>query len=494
MEVMAMRDAAVERLSKIIADPRPSDGGSDGNRRVPRRPTLHLRLGLAEGWFSLFLLAAVVYSTIWCVEAADWVDNLNILSWTTLLGLIAGVLAAKQRRLPHLLVHPIAVVVGLLLAFWQTAGADYGGNTAALWHSMHQWFVLALTGGTSSDDSIFLFLITALGFLLAYTSAWLVYLTRKPWLMILANAVVLLINLNFIDAGYIVFLVVFLVAALLLLLRFNLYESSVRWKRLGLRCSDDLGWEFMQAGALISIGILILAWLLPWGYTNDAAAQVWSADNNPWVQLQNVWDRIISVSGGTNIASHGNFTDTLVLGGNPNLNGDLVFTVKTDDSGGQYLEADSLDTYNGRAWRYGSKDGTSLHANTVKYDGSTLLRPVQQHITVVNPPGEQHPYLLGASQIASTNQPVVVLTSKASGATIAWVRKLGKLAAGNSYTVISYVSAAPIKTLQTVPMPADAPSFTYDPAHPDFLPPVTWYDPNILNANLLQLPKNLNPT
>src|SRR5260370_33804304 len=85
---------------------------------------------------------------------------------------------------------------------------------------------------------------------------------------------VLLINLNFIDAGYIVFLVVFLVAALLLLLRFNLYESSVRWKRLGLRCSDDLGWEFMQAGALISIGILILAWLLPWGYTNDAAAQV----------------------------------------------------------------------------------------------------------------------------------------------------------------------------------------------------------------------------
>ncbi len=59
MEVMAMRDAAVERLSKIIADPRPSDGGSDGNRRVPRRPTLHLRLALAEGWFSLFLLAAV---------------------------------------------------------------------------------------------------------------------------------------------------------------------------------------------------------------------------------------------------------------------------------------------------------------------------------------------------------------------------------------------------------------------------------------------------
>src|SRR5579864_6639497 len=157
MEVMAMRDAAVERLSKIIADPRPSDGGSDGNRRVPRRPTLHLRLGLAEGWFSLFLLATVVYSTIWCVQAAGWVEHLNVLSLITLLGLAGGVLAAKQRRIPRLLVHVMAVALGILLALWQTAGNDYGGSVAALVNDMHQWLLLALAGGTSSDDSIFLF-------------------------------------------------------------------------------------------------------------------------------------------------------------------------------------------------------------------------------------------------------------------------------------------------------------------------------------------------
>jgi len=491
MEVMAMRDAAVERLSKIIADPRPSDGGSDGNRRVPRRPTLHLRLGLAEGWFSLFLLAAVVYSTIWCVEAADWVDNLNILSWTTLLGLIAGVLAAKQRRLPRLLVHPIAVVVGLLLAFWQTAGADYGGNTTALWHSMHQWFVLALTGGTSSDDSIFLFFITALGFLLAYTSAWLVYRTRKPWLMILANAVVLLINLSNIDPGYIIFLVVFLVASLLLVLRFNLYESSTRWKRQGLRCADDLGWEFMQAGALISIGVLIFAWLLPSGYINDATAQIWSADNNPWVVLENTWNRLISVSGSENVSNHGIFGDTLALGGNPHLNQDVVFTVRTDD-GNQYLESLSYDTYNGRSWSAGPTVGTPLNANAVAYVGSQDLHVIRQNITVVNPPGEQHPYLLGASQIASVNQTSQVLINKTNGLEIAWLRTNGKLAAGNTYAVTSYVSAADVKTLRTVPLPADAPSFAPDQLHPDIQPPVDYYEPSILQA-YLQLPNNLDP-
>jgi len=492
MELKAMQDATIESLSKIIADPVSGDGGSNKDRRLPRRPNLHLHLGLAEGWFSLFLLAVVVYSTIWSVEAANWVEHTGVLSLTTLIGLIVGVLAAKQRRLPRLFVHALAIGFGLLLAFWQTAGADYNGNVTAFSNSIHQWITLALAGGTSSDDSIFLFFITALGFLLAYTSAWLVYHTRKPWLMILANGVVLLINLSNIEDGYIVFLVVFLVASLLLVLRFNLYESSVSWKRQRLRCADDLGWEFMQAGALISIGVLIFAWLLPWGYINDAAAQIWSADNNPWVQIENTWNRLVSVNGSVNASNHGNFTDTLVLGGNPNLNNDIVFTVKTSE-GTQYLGSLSYDTYNGRAgWSISSTEALALQPNSIASNSSQDLSAVHQDITVVNPPGEQLPYLFGASQIASTNQAAQLRINKATGLVIAWLRSNGKLAVGNTYSITSYVSAADKKTLQSVPLPVNAPAFTPDPARPDLEPPVTYYDPSIVQT-YLQVPKNLDP-
>ena len=490
-----MKDATIERLSKIIADPITGDGGSKNDRRIPRRPNFHVRLSLAEGWFSLFLLAIVVYSTIWSVEAANWVDHTNILTLTTLIGLIAGVLAAKQRRIPRLFVHALAIGFGLLLAYWQTAGADYHGSIPAFSHSIQQWIALALSGGTSSDDSIFLFFMTALGFLLAYTSAWLVYRTRKPWLMILVNGIVLLINLSNIEDGYIVFLVVFLIASLLLVLRFNLYESSSYWKRNGLRCADDLGWEFMQAGALISIGVLIFAWLLPWGYINDAAAQIWSADNNPWVQLENTWNRLVSVDGGVNASNHGNFTDTLVLGGNPNLNNDIVFTVKTHDGSlyDQYLESLSYDTYNGRSgWSVGSTDALAIQANTIASNSSQDLRAEQQDITVVNPPGEQFAYLFGASQIASTNQAAQLLIHKSTGSVISWLRPNGKLAAGNKYSVISYVSAADIKTLQSIPLPENAPAFIPSPNRPDLEPPVTYYDPSIIQT-YLQLPKNLDP-
>src|SRR6185437_11331577 len=320
----------------------------------------------------------------------------------------------------------------------------------------------------------FLFLIIALSFLLAYTSAWLVYRTRSPWLMILANAVVLLINLSYVEPGYIVFLVVFLVASLLLLLRINLYESSMRWKKLGLRCADDLGWEFMQAGALISIGILVVSWLVPWGYTNDAASQIWSADNNPWVQMQNTWNRLFSVSGGYNPANHGNFTDALTLGGNPNLTNDIVLTLKTDD-GTQYLESLSYDTYSGRGWQLGPTYGTAYQANDVNYDQSSDVRVVHQQITIVNPPGEQKAYVLGAAQIASLDQSAQIVSSSSNGAVVAWLRTNGKLAAGNQYSVISYVSAADIKTLESVPMPANAPTYP-----PNFDGPysVNYYDPN----------------
>ncbi len=477
-----MQDAAIERLAKIITE-KPDSGGA---RR--RKPFYGIHIGLAEGWFTLFLLATVVYSTIWCVQAVGWVQHLNILSLTTALGLIGGLIAAKQRRLPRLALHAIAIIVGLLIAFWQTAGADYAGNTGAFISGLRLWFHIAISGGASNDDSIFLLFITTLGFLLAYASAWLVFRTRSPWLMIVANAVVLLINLNNVQSGYVVFLIVFLIASLLLLLRFNLHESVQSWRRNGLRYGDDLGWDFMQAGALISIGVLIFAWLLPWGYINSAAAQLWNTRSNPYVQLEGLWNRLVSVSGGFTPANHGNFADALALGGNPNLNNVVVFIVKSDD-GTQYLASRSFEAYDGRNWTDGPTYSLPVNADQPINSESALWHPVHQTITVVNPPGEQSPYLFGASQIGSVNQPATVVTSANTGSVVTWLSRNGNLAAGERYKVTSYVSSADLQALRSVPLPANSPSL---PPNYDGPPPLYYYDPGLLNT-YLQHPDNLDP-
>ena len=481
------REAAVERLSNIISDRRPN--GRDGGKKAqPRRPIFRVHIGLDEGWFSLFLLATVVYCTIWCVQAANWVDNLNVLTLTTLIGLISGVVAAKQQRLPRLAVHLIAVLLALLLAYWQTANAFHGGSFIGFAHAIQKWFVGVSAGGVGEDDSIFLFLITTLGFLLAYTSAWLLYRTRNPWLLIAANAVVLLINLSNIGAGYIIFLVVFLLASLLLLLRFNLYESVKRWRKQGLRYADDLGWDVMQAGALISIGILVFSWFLPWGYTNDTAAQIWNANANPVVQFEDLWNRAISLSGGGNPSNHGNFRDTLVLAGNPNLNNDVVFTVQSADPN-QYLASLNYDTYDGRSWSNSPTFSVPLQTNQTIPGETTVSHSVAQQIKVVSPPGEQNSYLFGASQIGSVNQPSVAIGSSSSNSLIGVLAKNGKLTAGESYTITSYISSADEQLLRSIPMPADSPHF---PDNYNGQYPVTYYDPVIV-GNYTQLPKNLDP-
>ncbi|HEX7734167.1 MAG TPA: transglutaminase domain-containing protein [Ktedonobacteraceae bacterium] len=483
-----MQDATVDRLAKLIADQRQGEDPGRNQRAQRQVRSIFAHLRLAEGWFTFFLLALVVYSTIWCIQIMGWVEHINLLTPLTGLGLVLGVIASKQQRVPRVLIHLLAVVISLLFAFWQTSSADWGGQLLVFWDQMRAWFVLILNGGTSNNESIFLFFILLLGFLLAYTSAWLVYRTRSPWLMLLANAVVLLINLSAIPAGYVVFLIMFLVAALLLLLRFNLYESSARWKRQGLRCSDDLGWEFMQAGSLISLAILVLAWLLPWGYTSQQASQIWSADSNPWVQAQNAWNHWLSFNGGNIAPNHGNFTNTLTLGGNPNLTNTPVFHLKTSD-GTQYLIYSSYDQYDGvRNWSNGSQDASPQKAKIVSSDGSQLLREVDQTVTVVNPPGEQYAYLFGASQIVAADQDTQLVRNKSDGEVIAWLRNNGKLSAGDAYTVVSYVSSADIQSLESISM---ADLATQAPSAYDGPEPVTYFDPNILTV-YTKLPTGLD--
>jgi transglutaminase-like putative cysteine protease len=307
---------------------------------------------------------------------------------------------------------------------------------------------------------------------------------------VLANAIVLLINLSNLDASYVVYLVIFLIASLLLLLRFNLFESVKRWRKQGLRYADDIGWDFMQAGALISIGILILSWLLPAGYENPPLSQFWNLDANPWMQVQNTWNRAIALNGSGIPSNHGNFRNTLVLAGNPNLNQDVVFAVRTDGDGSQYLTFLSYDTYTPQGWEVSTTDHFPVKANQVMLNQDVSTHMEKQSITVVNPPGEQYPYLGGASAITSLSVPATVLSSSANGDIIAWVAQNGAISAGSTYSVVSAVSSADIRTLRSIPMPSDAPApppaSIDEPVAPDV------YDQNVLNA-YLQLPKGLDP-
>ena len=127
---------------------------------------------------------------------------------------------------------------------------------------------------------------------------------------------------------------------------------------MGVRYGEDIGWDFMQADAMISLGILVFSWILPGSYIDPFVSQIWNTNGSPLVVVQNAWDRVLSVDGAASPNNHGSFQNDLTLGGNSHLTNQIVMLVKSSDSS-QYLGSLAYDTYTGRGWtNEGSVDST----------------------------------------------------------------------------------------------------------------------------------------
>lgn len=430
-----------------------------------------------EGWSTFFLLALVLYSAVWSIQVVGWVAGLGVLTWTTGAGLVLGLIAAKQQRVPRLGIHALMMVLGIIFAFWGTANAAFGGNVGALWGHFATWLQKAVTPNTdTNDDVMFLLFLAVLSFILAYVSIWLVVRTRRPWLVALATAIVLLINLSYSPDGNVIYLIIFLLATLLLLVRFNLVESYRQWRRRSLRHTPDLGWDFMMAGMLFSVGILIFSWLLPTAGANDALASAWNNASNPWVAAQQLWSKLFQVSGGAGSSAY--FSNQLALTGNVDLPNKVILTY-TSQQPDQYLVAVTQDHFDGHTWTSTGTRTSQVNPNAKMQPESQVNHQVQQNFRLVNPPaGNPSQYLFAADQPASFSLASTV-TRDQTGEYISWYSRQA-LVSGETYAAVSYVSSASEADLRQVPFPdqSDGPN------------PLFFYPSSIL-ARYLQVPGDL---
>lgn len=164
-------------------------------------------------------------------------------------------------------------------------------------------------------------------------------------------------------------------------------------------------------------------------------------------------------------------------------------TVKTSDNS-TYYETLSYETYDSSnsSWSDGPTDNLPWKAGDTYPTTTEMLSADRQDITIVNPPGEQRPYILGAPSIAAASVTAGVERSKKTDEVVDWVNQ-NALAAGTHYIVVSYVSNADVQTLRTVPLPKDAPTL---PSDYDGAVPPTVYDQSIVNM-YTQLPGDLDP-
>ncbi len=466
--------ATVQERKREALSPQPNQ--PTPSRPVPPSPAWrNIALRPEEGWATFIFLGFVIYSAVWSIQVVDWVRGLGILTWTTGAGLVLGFIAAKQQKIPRLLMQALMVSVGIFFAFWQTAGA-YQRSVGALWGHFVVWLGKAVTPNTdTNDDVMFLLFLAVLSFILAYVSVWLVAHTRRPWLVTLATAIVLLINLSYVPDGNLIYLTIFLLASLLLLVRFNLSEAYRQWRRRALRYTADLGWDFMVAGMLFSVGILVFSWLLPSGAPNQAAADFWNnLSSNPLVAVQQWWSRLFQGVGGPGAGTY--FSNQLQLTGSVDLPNTVIMTYTTEKSG-QYLIATTQDYFDGHiTWTSTNNTTRNFAARESLPVNKALYTVVEQSFHLLDPPGGSPcQFIFAAPDPVSFSVPVGT-TRNENGFTSYCARD--PLVKGQNYTATSYVSTADENTLRQVPLPEDAVGSDY-------------FYPSDLLSRYRQIPDNL---
>jgi transglutaminase-like putative cysteine protease len=247
--------------------------------------------------------------------------------------------------------------------------------------------------------------------------------------------------------------------------------SIQQWHRSGVQYPVQLKRQMMQTGRVLSIGILLLAWLLPTGYVNTTA--------------KHLWNYLFSGQQASSTIAYP-FSEGLALAIPPELPPQVVATVHSPTQG-VYLESRWYDIYTGRGWTNGVTIPYRNHAQKALSSGAMLTYPLQQTITITAPLGGLGSYLLGAPGKTTISLPATVLISPSDGEPVAWFAQNGPLVAGTQYTVTSSISFADAQMLRTVPIPAEQLSR----ASPETLP--TLKDNWSQIAHFLQLPTGLDP-
>ncbi len=349
------------------------------------------RFALREGWSTFLLIALVVFTATWSTQSADWTDGLGILTAVTLVGLLTGLLLSQIERIPPFVAHMTALAIGTVIVMYEMTNFlsdNIGGRGAKLhylWSRWVQWYTAISHGQHAEDLYLFVLMMAALLFILSYTSVWFVFRSRWIWLSLLLPAVVLFMNLGYSLKVPTALVIVYLFAAILLMMRFSFSRKFDEWRRNGTPFPDNLVWRGLWTASYMSLAVIVVGWAIPISTQNQTIHDAWEHVNGPWVHVENTFNNWFgSLRGpGTvgNVGGFASFGDSFQVGGPLHLSNQPVVLVK--GSSAPYLAAHRYDYFDGTGWKsdiattYQSGSGTGGTSPLLSYEaGANIPIPV----------------------------------------------------------------------------------------------------------------------
>lgn len=421
-------------------------------------PLKEVKIG--EGASTAALLALLLLSVTGSVDAANWADGLGILAWAAMGGLALGTALAKL-RVRGLIAHPLMLALGgPAVAVFATSllpnGLTFEEKLIVLQERFWVWISKVIAGGVSSDNLIFVIQLAFLTWWMAYLAAWFVYCRHQVWGAILPTGAAILLNLFYAAPQSGIYFGLFILSALLLLIRLNLHTMERWWRGASIGYAGDISIDFLAYGILFSLLLMMLAWLLPTTAPGPAWLSVLEPLQAPWQNVEDQFSRVFSaLRAVARPAPSTFFGTTLTMGGPVQLGARPVMDIKTDT--GRYWRATVYDKYTGIGWINTHLDTLNLRANDPRLSATrdALRAEVTQTFKIFLP--DQN-ILYAQAQPIRFNLPTEIRYGQppssdpsASMLDLALVRARRPLREGDTYTVVSAISVADEDSLRATP-------------------------------------------
>ena len=406
-----------------------------------------------EEWLTLLITGVLFMAVVHSIDSAHWVDNMPSLYPVGLSALLVGYGLSKV-RLPGLLLQPLGLLAGATLVFLQLMailpGPSLYVRTDALLDRMYVWWSAATQGGISSDTLPFIVLTLTLVWLGTYISAWAVFRLQNAWLGLVPGGIALMWNISFIPGQFSYSFVVFVFAAVLLIMRMHVSHREKEWDRAGVTYPEFISLSVLNATFWVTVGLLVAVWLVPLAQRSDSANERWQHLTSPLTDRLTPLARVfISVNAKKPIAVH-NLKDALALQGAIRLNGDqaVEVNVKLTPEMAAYLRAQSFDEYTSSGWKVNVTGDVPFAPGEFSEPPPPADSDVRKSVTVnVTVEGGNNGVLYSLGQPIRSDQRAEAKTV-ANGNDVVTLKPRDHLSDGDTYSVTGSVSVASVDRLR----------------------------------------------
>ncbi|MFI5254082.1 MAG: DUF3488 and DUF4129 domain-containing transglutaminase family protein [Candidatus Limnocylindrales bacterium] len=421
-----------------------------------RREQLERPLGPAEGWTTVLLLVVMLAAVGVAVDDARWVglgpsgaSRTWFMPLALVFGGIWGIVGAKL-HLPTLLIHLIGAFIGALLLIFLVAetmsaapalDARVQDLLASLATFMDDLLVRHVRSGQSAP---FMLGAGLVAWATGQFAGFAVFRRHRPIDAVLVAGLALIVNLSLTFKPEFNHLVVFASAALLLLVRSNLFKQRTGWLRRRIGDVGQVSDLFMRSGLSFVAVALVGSLALTSVASSAPLAGAWHGFDRTIVKVGDVISRLV---GGVDAPARGPnalFAPDQPIPDRWFSSNEVVFRARTSDNNAYYWQATTYDSFDGQAWHQTDATSARVEAKgdllSVTHEQPTggARNSVTATVTAVSLGGD---LLLSPSVPISVDRSTNVWTS-GTGGPMTMVEFADGLPDGASYTVQAAVRAS----------------------------------------------------